>query len=191
MNREFNVAGSTPAKHGERLVGPLSMTDEEKDITEFGAYLTALSPEALWDVLSHLDPDRYPRRREAVLREMARRDLFFVVPYTRWELQVRAFLGVSVFLAALALVLKTVGAFTIEISPHERLPFFVDLAVGGPRAARMVFPLVQALAMMAGIATAAITVIAGFQLLRRRIRSDIAVMAAVSTLTIGLALLLL
>ncbi len=111
-------------------VGPFSMTDEERDIGQFAAYVAALAPESLWDVLSHLDAERYPRRRETVLREMARRRLFFVVPYTRWELRLRAFVGGGVFLAALAALLRLVGSFRLDLSPHEKLPFFTDLAVG-------------------------------------------------------------
>ena len=167
--------------------GPFSMTDEEGDLLRFRAYLASLSPEALWDVFSHLDPDRYPRRREALLREMDRRRLFFVPPYTRRELQLRAFLGVAVFLAALAATLRTIGGFLVE-PIYERLPFFLDLAVGGPKAARLVFPFVVLLAQAAGVATVASAILSLLLLARRRIRPDIALMAVLASGAIVLLL---
>jgi hypothetical protein len=62
-----------------------SMTDEEQDIIAFQEYLRTLTPESLWDVQRHLDSDRYPRRGEAASREIARRRLFYLNPYTPLE----------------------------------------------------------------------------------------------------------
>ena len=182
--------GSAAAKAQAPPIGPFSMTDEERDIAQFSAYVTTLAPDCLWDILSHLDEDRYPRRHEAVLREMARRRLFFVVPYTQRELRLRAFLLTSVFLAALALLLSIVGSFTIEASLHIRLPFFTDLAVGSPKAARLLLPMVLPLACIAAAGTILATLYALCLLTRRRIRRDIAAMGVMATLAILLLLCL-
>ncbi len=175
----------------QSVIGPFSMTDEEGDITAFAAYVATLAPEALWDVLSHVDESRYPRRHEAILREMARRRLFFVVPYTGRELRLRTFFGASVFLAVLAAFLHVVGSFTIDVSPYERLPFFTDLAVGGPKAARLLLPLVVPLARAAAVGTVLATLFSLYLLARRRIRSDIVGMAVLATLIVGLCICVL
>jgi hypothetical protein len=88
--------------------GPFSMTDEEGDIGAYQAYLRTLTPEALWDVHAHLDEDQYPRRAEAVRREVMRRRLFFFSPYTLSESRLRALFGVMLFCAALAVLLHHV-----------------------------------------------------------------------------------
>jgi hypothetical protein len=80
----------------------LSMTDEEVDIGAFQRYLRGLTPEGLWDVYAHLDSDLYPRRSEAVGREMTRRRLFFVSPYTEFETRLRLLFGFCLGLALLA-----------------------------------------------------------------------------------------
>jgi hypothetical protein len=87
---------------GSALSVSLSMTDEERDIGAFQWYLRGLTPEALWDVHAHLDEDRYPRRSESVRREMARRRLFFVSPYTEFESRLRCLFGLCCVLAVLA-----------------------------------------------------------------------------------------
>ena len=93
--------------------GPFSMTDEEGDIGAYHAYLRTLTPEALWDVYAHLDEDHYPRRAEAVRREVARRRLFFFSPYTPAESRLRTLFGVMLFCAALAVMLHHVpGVFS-------------------------------------------------------------------------------
>ena len=172
----------------EERVGPFSMTDEEGDIARFAAYLGGQPPEALWDIYSHLDAERYPRRREALLREMERRRLFFVPPYTRQEIRLRTFLGVAVFVAALAAFLRAAAGVVID-APYERLPFFTDLAVGGPKAARLVLPVVALAAHVLGLMTFVSTFGALLLLARRRIRGDIAAMAVLASAVI-LALLL-
>src|SRR4029079_14758775 len=82
----------------------LSMTDEEVDIGAYQRYLRGLTPEGLWDVYAHLDSALYPRRREAVQREIARRRLFFVSPYTEFESRLRLLFGFCLGLALLAAV---------------------------------------------------------------------------------------
>jgi hypothetical protein len=95
---------ATPADNRlwSSLVVPLSMTDEERDIGEFQRYLSGLTPEALWDVHAHLDADLYPRRSEAVRREIAHRRLFFISPYTEFEARLRCLFGLCCGLAVLA-----------------------------------------------------------------------------------------
>jgi len=117
----------------------LSMTNEEQDFPTFQAYLHDLSPDALWDVYIHLDADQYPRRYEAVEREMTRRRLFYVSPYSTLEARLRA-LFLSAFLLSLcAFVLHILpgvsgamnhaasslsGAPVVQIAPGQTMPLF-------------------------------------------------------------------
>lgn len=164
------------------------MTDEEGDLAAFQNYLAALDAEALWDVVSHLDPERYPRRHEAAGREIARRRLFFVTPYTRLELRLRGVAMACLALAILAALLRLLGSWTLEVPTYVRLPFFTDLAVGGPKAARLVCPLAVFVAGAGAAATLAAAVAALFLLARRRIRADIAAMTTLAALAIVLLL---
>lgn len=178
------MAGTSWAKSAETAVGPFSMMDEEGDLAAFQDYLAALDADALWDVSSHLDPERYPRRHEALGREIARRRLFFVTPYTRFELRLRDLALVCFSLAVLAALLRLIGSWTLEVPTYVRLPFFTDLAVGGPRAARLVCPLALLVAGAGAVATLAAAIAALFLLARRRIRADIAAVIGISALAI-------
>lgn len=175
---------ATPPKSGVLF----SMTDEERDISSFQEYLRGLTPEALWDVQAHLDAELYPRRSEAALREIARRRLFYVTPYTLLETRLRFLYGCLVLLAALAAVLHGVASIPIHLLPGETLPFFYDLAAGGPKASQMVLPLTRCLATlflalgMAGILPAA------FQLARRRLRAEVFVTGVAALLLSALFL---
>ena len=169
----------------ERVIGPFCMADEERDIGAFQAYVAALGPTELWDVLSHLDEEHYPRRRETVLREMARRRLFFVTPYSRLELGLRNFLLLTLFLTGLTLLLHAVGASTLEPPPYGRLPFFTDLAVGSPKAARLLLPVFLPVAAAAAVATVPVTGYAVYLLWRRRAQIDLVVLAVLATLLSG------
>ena len=176
------VARTAAAKNREAAVGPFSMTDEEGDLVAFQDYLGALDADALWDVSSHLDPERYPRRHEALGREIARRRLFFVTPYTGFELRLRGLALVCLSLALLAALLRLIGSWELEVPTYVRLPFFTDLAVGGPRAARLVCPLALLAAGAGAAATLFAAVAALFLLARRRIRADIAAVIGVCAL---------
>lgn len=176
------------SKKSSDPVGPFSMTDEECDIDAFRRYLTTLGPEALWDILSHLDAERYPRRHEAARRETDRRHLFFVPPYTHFEIRLRTFLLISVFLAALAAVLRFVGGFALDVPTYERLPFFTDLAVGGPKAARLLAPIALWAADAAAIGMTVAAGVSLYLLSRRRLRLDIAGMVALAVGSIALCL---
>jgi hypothetical protein len=102
------------------LSTPLSMTDEERDIGAFQRYLRGLTPEGLWDVHAHLDPDQYPRRSEAVRREIGRRRLFFVSPYTEFESRLRLLFGFCLGLALLAALFHNLPNFAGLMSHATR-----------------------------------------------------------------------
>ena len=87
------------------LPEPLSMTDEERDIAAFQLYLRKLPPEELWDVYAHLDADRYPRRHEAVRRQMNRCRLLFFPLYNEFESRLRCLFFTAVIFAAFAAVI--------------------------------------------------------------------------------------
>lgn len=182
------MAGTSAANNREKAIGPFSMTDEEGDLAAFQDYLAVLDAEALWDVASHLDPERYPRRHEATEREIARRRLFFVTPYTGFELRLRGFALVCLSLALLAALLRLLGSWALEVPTYVRLPFFTDLAVGGPKAARLVCPVAVFVAGAGAAATLAAAVAALWLLARRRVRADIAAITALAALAIVLLL---
>ena len=154
----------------------LSMTDEELDILEFRDYLFSLPSESLWDIVLHIDPELYPRRIETVRREIARRRLFFISPYTSFELRLRVVFGASVALMLLTAALRAIGLFSIHLDPGEHLSWFFDLAVGGPEAARVVFPVARIVAIGGSAVTAGGIGIAAWHVARRRMRPDVLVM---------------
>lgn len=149
------------------------MTDEEGDLVEFQAYLHSLTPEALWDVLSHVDEDLYPRRREAAQREVLRRRLFFVTPYTPAEVRLRGLFGCSLLASALAAGLHGVASIPVHLEPWEHLTFFYDLAAGGPPAANMVLPLERFLATVGEAGVLVGVAIAAVRLIKRRLARDV------------------
>ena len=159
-----------PLKNGGLL---FSMTDEEQDIAAFQEYLHTLTPEALWDVQGHLDAERYPRRSEAAMREIAHRRLFYVTPYTILETRLRRLYGCLMLFSALAAALRGVASIPIHLLPGETLPFFYDLAAGGPKASQMVLPLTRFLASLFFVFSMAGIILAGFQLARRRLRAEV------------------
>jgi hypothetical protein len=93
--------------------GPFSMTDEEGDFGAYQEYLRTLTPEALWDVHAHLDEEQYPRRADAVLREIARRKLYFFSPYTLTEARLRVLFGITLLCAVAAALLHHVPTFHV------------------------------------------------------------------------------
>jgi ferredoxin-like protein FixX len=119
---------------------PRLSLDEESDIESFRTYLSKLAPEALWDVQTHLDPDRYPRRAEAIHLEIERRRLLFVSPYTKRERRLRWTSALCLGCAVLTLLCHLVGSIAWEPAWGERLSLIQSLAVGGPIAARLLFP---------------------------------------------------
>jgi len=138
---------SSSAAEGRRLfpasVGPGNERRVSAD--DFASYVARLDPAALADVLTHLDEERYPRRVALVRRELATRcrRLGDEAAQT-WAEERRGLVRLAagvVLLAVCAGLLRALGACTLVTSPHERLPFFTDLAVASPDAARLLFPL--------------------------------------------------
>jgi hypothetical protein len=150
-----------------------AMSDEERDIAAFQEYLRSLTPESLWDVQRHLDADRYPRRTEATSREIARRRLFYLNPYSPLEMRLRSLFGCLLLLSALAAALHGVAGIPIPLLPGEKLSYFYDLAAGGPRAAQIVLPLTRCLASICFAVGTAGVLTAVFQMARRRLRAEV------------------
>jgi hypothetical protein len=173
-----------------RGVDLFSMTDEEQDIGTFQEYLRTLSPESLWDVQRHLDADRYPRRTEATSREIARRHLIYLTPYSPLERKLRLLFGCLLLLSALAAALHGVAGIPIPLLPGEKLPYFYDLAAGGPKAARMVLPLTVFLASAFFAASAAGVLIGIFHLAHRRLRAEVFA-TGIASLLLGFLFLLI
>ncbi|MES2459826.1 MAG: hypothetical protein V4671_04525 [Armatimonadota bacterium] len=149
------------------------MTDEEQDLPAFQEYLRSLTPDSLWDVQRHLDADRYPRRTEATSREIARRRLYYLNPYSLLERKLRFLFGCLLLLSVLAAALHGVAGIPIPLLPGEKLPYFYDLAAGGPKAAQMVLPLTRFLASLCFILTLLSIPIAVFEMARRKLRGEV------------------
>ena len=176
-----------PLKNGVSL---FSMTDEEQDIAAFQEYLHTLTPEALWDVHRHLDAERYPLRSEAAGREIARRRLFYVTPYTILETRLRRLYGCLMLFSALAAALRGVASIPIHLLPGETLPFFYDLAAGGPKASQMVLPLTRSLASLFLVLSVPGTLLALVQLVRCQLRAEVFA-TGIGALVLGALLLLI
>ena len=180
-----------------------ALTDEERDNGAFQQYLRTLTPEALWDIGAHLDRDRFPRRGETVAREMARRRLIYVSPYTAFEARLRGIFGWSVTLAALAAALRAVagglfliacnsvvrmfgwGGYKINLEPVEHFSWFIDLAVGGPKAARIALPLALLLATGGLVLTLGGVCVCVWRLRGRRVRPDVLITGVCALVVIG------
>ena len=87
--------------------------DEETDMGVYGAYLRAQSDTDLMDIALHLDPERYPARRDTAGRELHRRGLLHTPAYTGAEAVIR-----YAALAAFALSL-VVMALTVLLTPAD------------------------------------------------------------------------
>lgn len=87
--------------------------DEEADMGVYGAYLRAQSDTDLMDIALHLDPEKYPARRDTAGRELRRRGLLQASAYTASEASIR-------YAALLALALSLiVGALTVMLTPTD------------------------------------------------------------------------
>ena len=88
-------------------------TDEETDMGVYGAYLRAQTDSDLMDIALHLDPERYPARRDTAGRELNRRGLLQTSAYTPAE-------GVIRYLALAALALSPIVlALTLLLTPAD------------------------------------------------------------------------
>lgn len=104
----------------------LHRTDEETDVGAYGAYLRAQSDADLFDILRHLDPERYPARLDAAHREAARRHVLQFPVYTPQEYAIRcaalAALALAGVTLALALLLTPQAASGPLWPDRESLP---------------------------------------------------------------------
>ncbi len=192
------ISGENEVNRASGAAPIFSMTNEEADIDAFRDYLATVAPESLWDVRAHLDADRYPRRFEAVHREMKRRGLFFVTPYTDRELKIRAVsawgVGLALFVASLRAInladarLQTLGAIRLRFANGEETPFFVSLATGGAKAAHFLLPVMLPVAAVVWVATVAAAVYAAWQLRLARIRRDVVAIGIVASVVAAGAL---
>ena len=80
--------------------------DEETDMSVYGAYLRAQTDSDLMDIALHLDPQRYPARRDSAGRELHRRGLLQASDYTPAEIRVR-FAALAAFALSFAVLLLT------------------------------------------------------------------------------------
>ena len=165
-----------------------SMTDEEQDIAAFQEYLRTLTPESLWDVQRHLDTDRYPRRCEAASREIAHRRLFYLNPYSPLERRLRFVFACLLLFSVLAAAFHGIAGIPIPLLPGEKLPYFYDLAVGGPRVAQIVLPLTRFLASLFFVLSVAGVLTALFQLVCRHLRAEV-LATGIGALLLGFLLL--
>lgn len=189
-----------PLRRRNEATPLLSMTDEERDFAVFQEYLRTLSPDALWDVHAHVDADRYPRRYEAVAREMQRRRLFFISPYTTLEARLRALFGTCALLALFAGIVsglpalsqgmntaaQSLGASAPElpgvVAPGHTIPLF-SWHAGDERLWRDLLPLARCAALSgASMATLAALFGAFPAFSRRRLRLEVLVTGVLAAL---------
>ena len=88
-------------------------TNEEADMSVYGAYLRAQTDTDLLDIALHLDPARYPARLDTAGRELHRRGLLHSSAYTAAESVIR-----RVALVAFALALLVL-ALTLLLTPAD------------------------------------------------------------------------
>ncbi len=89
----------------------LHEVDEETDVGAYRAYLRAQTDGDLFDIVRHLDPERYPARLDAATREFRRRRVLPLPLYTTNEYAIR-----YVALGAFALAAAT-AALTFLLTP--------------------------------------------------------------------------
>lgn len=92
----------------------LHNVDEETDPGPYCLYLRAQTDDDLFDIAQHLDPDRYPARRDAARREIDRRHVVPLALYTSNEYLIRntALFGFALAGATLALSALLTGDAT-------------------------------------------------------------------------------
>ncbi len=103
--------------------------DEEVDYLEYQHYLRSQSLSDLYDIASHLDFAACPRRAEATLREIRRRNGPSTTKYADSENLWRKFLMVFIVIAALTQLLASTMSTAEAISPQS--PPSLDLATDG------------------------------------------------------------
>jgi hypothetical protein len=88
------------------MIAALYAVDEETDAPAYAAYLREQSNDDILDILRNLDPERYPARLDAALREARRRLVVQTPLYSTAENAVRH-VAVAAFLLAAALLTLT------------------------------------------------------------------------------------
>ena len=171
--------------HGAAFATPRTR-DEEHDFGAFRAYLAALSPEELWDVWAHLNQSRFPRRTEAVTREMEKRRLFFLTPYTETELRLRTLSVASVLFATLACVIRGIPPFVALMAqqahelgaansgyvPGQRVSFMPGLTSGEEKLLAALLPLTRNAACLTVAVLFGAGIYAAFRFGQKKLRRD-------------------
>ena len=174
------------AASGEAFATPRTR-DEEHDFPAFRAYLAGLSPEELWDVWAHLDQNRFPRRTEAITREITRRRLFFLTPYTEAELRLRTISVGSVLFACLAACIRGIPALVGLIAhiahelgaensgyvPGQRVSFMPGLTGGEEKLLAALLPLTRNAACVATVVLGGAALYALMRFTQKKLRRDI------------------
>jgi hypothetical protein len=104
----------------------LHEVDEETDVGAYRAYLGAQSDGDLFDIMRHLDPERYPARLDAAQREFRRRRVLSLPAYTSAEYAIR-------YAALFAFVLTAITAgLTLLLTPEDAAgpPWLSDIPNG-------------------------------------------------------------
>lgn len=171
----------------------LHEVDEETDVGAYQAYLRAQTDTDLFDIVQHLNPDRYPARLDAAQREFRRRHVLHVSVYTANEYAIRyaalfAF-GMTAVTLALTLLL------TPEDAAEPPWPLGIPDGMVALRVARMFLTALLRGTVLWSVhlglydvlwATLGYWIISrGTHLLRRRARADVwrLVLAAWAALT--------
>lgn len=105
--------------------------DEELDYTEYISYLRSQTESDLCDIASHLDGDRFPRRHEALQREMMRRRVLLSPAFTREENWIRYACLWTIAAALLAMVLACTmnAAEALAPQPLPSIGLTTDIAI--------------------------------------------------------------
>ena len=194
---------------GERpayLPEPLSMTNEERDIVAFQEYLRTLSPEALWDIHAHLNSDRYPRRYEAVQREMSRCRLLYFPLYNEIESRLRHLFFAAVIFAAFAAGIHLIpeaiagmarasqelggdngGASAYGQALRQATQIY-DLSTREVETLNALTRLFRGLTEICLLATALALPVAAYRAFRRRLRPDVVITGIIAALIATLLL---
>lgn len=173
--------------------------DEERDFDAFRTYLSGLSPEELWDVSAHLDESRFPRRSEAIAREMARRRLFFLTPYTETEARLRTVSVASVLFALLAAVINgipalvalmvriahSLGAENSGYVPEGRVSFMPGLTSGEEKLFAALLPPARGGASLALLVVCGAALFAAVRFGQRKMRHDVLITLWATVLVAG------
>lgn len=175
----------------------LHEVDEETDVGAFRAYLGAQSDADLFDIVRHLDPERYPARLDAAQREFRRRRVVSLPGYTSGEYALRygALFGLALSVVTLALAFLLTPADAAGPAWPEGIPEGAVVT----RVARMYLTAILRGAVVASVHLSLYTLLLlvlgcwmvrnGIQLRKRRARADIWRLVTFSWITLLAAML--